>query len=94
MINENDLKKYFKKQDYESCINILTKEIKDNLIKRIQIFYPDYKYKNITDLKNNCFKYLKDLEKIFAVQLYDFSYNEVSNEIELASLLEMYEYYK
>lgn len=90
--NKNELIDNFKNRNYSLCIDMLTDKIIDKLVADIQIHNPNFKYVNITNLKNNCLKYLDDSKKIIAIQLYDYMYHdEYSEAFILDGLLNMYE---
>lgn len=90
--NKKELIENFKNNNYSFCIEMLSSKIIDTLVSEIQKQNPNYKYINISNLKKNCFKYLNDSNKVIALQLYDFMYNEdYSEAFILDNLLSMYE---
>lgn len=90
--NKNVLIENFKNKNYSACIEMLTNKIIDKLVSDIQVHEPDYKYVNITNLRNTCLKHLDTSRKIMAIQLYDYLYDEnYSEAFILDGLLNMYE---
>ena len=90
MINKDMFYYNLRNKNYLFCIDILTKEIKNDLIKKINLRQPHFKYTNMENLKYNCFKFLDDVEKETSQVLYDFSQNEFPNTFELSVLLDIY----
>lgn len=90
--NKKELIENFKNKNYSFCIEMLSDKIIDNLVSEIKKQNPNFEYVNITNLKNNCLKYLYDSKKIIAIQLYDYMYNDdYSEAFVLDNLLSMYE---
>lgn len=89
--NKDLFSENFKNKDYDMCISMLRREIIGILTKRIQEKNPDFKYISVLSLKNNCFKYLSELEQEISIELYTFSFNEESSEFELSCMMEMYQ---
>ena len=93
MIDDKKLREQFKNKNYVYCINVLRKEIKQKLISRLNIIRPGYKYKNLKELKTNCYKYLNDDEKKYISMLCRYAEKEYPEKQELASLLDIYSKY-
>lgn len=94
MVDKEKLNEHFKNKDYIYCINTLQKDIKDKLVQKLKMFKPDYKYTNLFNLKENCYKLLSDKEKLYATILCRYSEEEYSSICELNSLLDIYSSYK
>ncbi|MFR8145288.1 MAG: hypothetical protein ACLU8Y_00315 [Clostridia bacterium] len=94
MVDKEKLNEHFKNKDYIYCINTLQKDIKDKLVQKVKIFKPDYKYTNLFNLKENCYKFLSDKEKLYVTILCRYSEEEYSSICELNSLLDIYSSYK
>lgn len=82
---------YFKYKDYEKCVILLRREIINILCCRVKEKNPNFVYTNISNLKLNCFKYLSELEQEIVIQLYDFSFDDVSIDYELSCMFEIYD---
>lgn len=93
MIDDKKLREQFKKKNYIYCINTLRSEIKQKLISRLNIIRPGYKYKNLNELKTNCYKYLNDEEKMYISTLCRYAEKEYPITQELDSLLDIYSSY-
>lgn len=90
--NKEILIKNFKEKKYSTCIEMLTNELIRILTLEIQAHNPQYEYKNITNLRTQCLKYLDNSRKEVALQLHDFMFHEEYTEtFILDSLLSMYE---
>jgi hypothetical protein len=94
MVDKEKLNEHFKNKDYIYCINTLQKDIKDKLVQKLKMFKPDYKYTNLFNLKENCYKLLSDKEKLYVTILCRYSEEEYSSICELNSLLDIYSSYK
>lgn len=94
MIDKVELIAHFKNKDYIYCINILQKDIKEKLVNRVKLFKPDYKYTNLFDLKENCYKFLSDKEKLYITILSRYYEEEHPSICELNSLLDIYSSYE
>lgn len=93
VIDDKKLREQFKKKNYTYCVNELRREIKEKLISRLNIIRPGYKYKNIHELKINCFKYLNDDEKRYITILCEYTEKEYPITQELDELLDIYSKY-
>lgn len=93
MIDNKKLREQFKNKNYIYCVNTLRREIKQNLISRLNIIRPGYKYKNLNELKINCFKYLNDDEKKYITILCKYTEKEYPINQELNELLDIYSKY-
>ena len=91
MMSKEKFKQAFQAKDYVTCIQFLREEIKNRLTQKIQQVNPDFEYASIPQLKEYSFRYLNDEEKSIALKLYQYSYEEVPEQLELNELLEMYE---
>ena len=89
MVDKEKLNEHFKNKDYTYCINTLQKDIKDKLVQKLKMFKPDYKYTNLFNLKENCYKLLSDKEKLYVTILCRYSEEEYSSICELNSLLDI-----
>lgn len=87
-------KKFFKEnlncKNYSNCIYMLHEEIKDILALHVKEFDNNYVYKNLSDLKNKCLKFLDYEQNLLVLEFYDLSFNQVNEMIELNRLLEIY----
>lgn len=94
MVDKEKLTEHFKNKDYIYCINTLQKDIKDKLVHKVKIFKPDYTYTNLFNLKENCYKFLSDKEKLYVTILCRYSEEEYPSICELNSLLDIYSSYE
>ncbi len=90
MVDKEKLTEHFKNKDYIYCINVLRNDIKEMLVTRIKTFKPDYTYTNLFNLKENCYTFLNDKEKLYVTILCRYSEKEYPSICELNSLLDIY----
>ena len=83
--NKNIFMKNFKDKNYSPCIEMLTDEIIRILIESVKKEYPDFKYSNITNLRNVCTKNI-------VFKMHELLFNEDYPEKQLLTeLLVLYE---
>ena len=90
-INSLDLKNELKNKNYDNCIFILHKKVKELLILEVQKYDKDFKYSNLNDLKNKCIGLLNEDLSNIAIDFYMVSITDESPLYELSILVELYE---
>lgn len=90
MLNKDELKYFILKKNYKKCCEILEKEIKHKIIKKIRKVDPEYRYIDIYDLIDTSNVLLKEPYKNIAENIRFFSENE-DYEDTLKRLMELYE---
>lgn len=74
--NKEILTKNFKEKKYSLCIEMLTDEIIRSLSESVKSKYPDFKYSNIKNLRNDCAKYLEQDKQEVAFKMHELLLNE------------------
>ncbi len=89
--NKEILAEKFNEKEYNTCIEMLTNEIIRILSNNIKTEKPDFKYTNITNLRNICADYLNPQKQAIVFKLHELmTQDEYSEEQMLAELLMLY----
>ncbi len=89
--NKEILEQKFNEKEYSTCIEMLINEIIRILSNNVKKEKPDFKYTNITNLRNISANYLSSKKQAVAFKLHELMIqDEYSEEQMLAELLMLY----
>jgi len=83
------LKDYIKKRRYSECIEILNKNIKKDLIKKVKKKDTNFEYVNLPNLRSRCLNLLDDKYISVVNQFCELHIEEVNEEYTIMKLMKL-----